>query len=101
MQETLVQSLGWEDYLEKEKAKHSSITAWEIPWTEQPGRLQSTGLQTVLHDLVTKQQQQQNILHLLIFSQSLKSVKAIVSSQVILKQMVGQHLSNTNLPDVS
>ena len=41
MQETWVQSLGWEDTLEKEKATHSSILAWEIPWTREPGRLQS------------------------------------------------------------
>ena len=47
MQETWVQSLGWEDPLEKEMAIHSSILAWRIPWTEEPGRLQSTGLQRV------------------------------------------------------
>ena len=41
MQETQVQSLGWEDPLEKEMATHSSILAWEIPWTEEPGRLPS------------------------------------------------------------
>ena len=40
-----VQSLGWEDPLEDEMATHSSILAWEIPWTEKPGRLQSLGLQ--------------------------------------------------------
>ena len=40
-----VQSLGWEDSLEEEMATHSSIFAWRIPWTEEPGRLQSTGLQ--------------------------------------------------------
>ena len=45
MQETQVQSLGWEDPLEKEMATHSSILAWEIPWTEKPGGLQSTGSQ--------------------------------------------------------
>ena len=39
MQETQVQSLGWEDPLEKEIATHSSILAWEIPWKEEPGRL--------------------------------------------------------------
>ena len=44
MQETQVQSLGWEDALEKEMASHSSILAWKIPWTEEPGRLQSIGL---------------------------------------------------------
>ena len=41
VQETQVQSLGWEDPLEKEMATHSSVLAWEIPWTEEPGRLQS------------------------------------------------------------
>ena len=45
MQETWVQSLGWEDPLEKEVATHSSNLAWEILWTEEPGRLQSVGLQ--------------------------------------------------------
>ena len=45
MQETQVQSLGWEDPLEKEVAAHSSILAWKIPWTEEPGRLQSMGSQ--------------------------------------------------------
>ena len=43
---------------------HSSILAWEIPWTEEPGGLQSTGLQRVGHDLVTKQQQQQPLCQL-------------------------------------
>ena len=47
MQETQVQSLGWEDTLEKEMATHSSILAWRIPWTEEPGGLQSTGSQRV------------------------------------------------------
>jgi len=45
MQEMRVQSLGWEDPLAKEMATHSSILAWEIPWTEELGRLQSMGLQ--------------------------------------------------------
>ena len=45
MQETQVQFLGLEDPLEKEMAIHSSILIWEIPWTEEPGKLQSTGLQ--------------------------------------------------------
>ena len=48
--ETQVQSLGWEDPLEKEMATHSSILAWRIPWTEEPGRLQSTVSQRVGHD---------------------------------------------------
>ena len=50
MRETWVQSLGWEDLLEKEMATHSSTLAWEIPWTEEPGRLQSMGLQRVRHN---------------------------------------------------
>ena len=49
MQETFVQSFSWEDSLEKEMAVHSSILAWRIPWTEEPGRLQSTGSQRVGH----------------------------------------------------
>ena len=48
--ETWVQSLGLEDLLEKEMVIHSSILAWKIPWTEKPGRLQSTGWQRVGHD---------------------------------------------------
>ena len=50
MWETQVRSLGWEDLLEKEMATHSSILAWRIPWTEEPGRVQSMGLQRVGHD---------------------------------------------------
>ena len=50
MQETQVQSLGWEDPLEKEMAAHSSILAWKIPWTAEPGRLLSMGSQRVGHD---------------------------------------------------
>ena len=46
MRETRVQSLGWEDPLEKEMPIHSSAIAWKIPWTEEPGRLQSMGSQT-------------------------------------------------------
>ena len=50
MQETWVQSLGREDPLEKETVIHSITIAWKIPWTEEPGRLQSMGLQRVGHD---------------------------------------------------
>ena len=53
IQETWVQSLGWEGLLEKEMATHSSILAWKIPWTEEPGRLQSVGSQTVGHNWAT------------------------------------------------
>ena len=50
MRETWVRSLGGEDSLEKEIATHSSTLAWKIPWTEEPGRLQSMGSQRVGHD---------------------------------------------------
>ena len=59
MQETRVPSLDGEDPLKKEMATHSSILAWEIPWTGEPGGLSIVhGSQRVRHDLVTKQQQQ-------------------------------------------
>ena len=50
VRETQVRSLGWEDALEKEMATHLSILAWRIPWIEEPGGLQSMGLQRVGHD---------------------------------------------------
>ena len=50
MQETWVQSLGQEDPLEKEMATHSSVLAWRIPWTEEPGGLQSMGSQRLRHN---------------------------------------------------
>ena len=53
MQETWVQSLGGEDPLDKEMATHSSIYAWRIPWTEEPGGLQSMGLHGVGHNRAT------------------------------------------------
>ena len=60
MQETRVQFLGQEDPLEKEMATHSGILAWEIPWAEEHGRLQSIGWQKSRHNLAMKQQQQKN-----------------------------------------
>ncbi|KAM7236955.1 hypothetical protein CapIbe_011199, partial [Capra ibex] len=50
VRETWVRSLGWEDPLEKEMVTHSSILAWRIPWTEEPGGLQFMGSQRVGHD---------------------------------------------------
>ena len=50
MRETRLRSLGWEDPLEKEMATPSNILAWRIPWTDEPGRLQSMGLQRVRHN---------------------------------------------------
>ena len=59
MWEIWVRSLGQEDLLEKEVATHSSTLAWEIPWTEEPGGLQSTGLKRVGHDRATSLMAQQ------------------------------------------
>ena len=53
-QDTWVRSLGWEDPLERGMATHSSILPWRVPWTEEPVRLQSIGLQRVRHDWATK-----------------------------------------------
>ena len=60
MQETWVPSLGWEDPMEEEMATHSSILAWKIPWTEEPGRLQSTALQRVGRDEHTLEEKVSN-----------------------------------------
>ena len=60
MQETWVQSLGQKDPLEKEMATYSSIPAWKISWSKEPGGLQSMGSQRVRHNLKTKQQQNNN-----------------------------------------
>ena len=67
MQETCVRSLGWEDPLEKGMATHSSVPAWRIPWTEEPGRLQSMGLQRVGHSLATEQQESMFISQVLVY----------------------------------
>ena len=64
MQGTWVQSLGWEDALEKEMATHSSILAWRFPWTEEPGGLQSMGSQRVRHDWTTKHGKTHDEFHL-------------------------------------
>ena len=56
MQEMRVWSLGQKDPVEKEMATHSSILAWKVPWTEEPGRLHSMDHKRVIHDFVTKQQ---------------------------------------------
>ena len=61
MQETRIWSLGQEDLLEQEMATHSSILAWRIPWTEESGRLQSTGSQRVGQDSETEQQEENEL----------------------------------------
>ena len=59
MEEMRVQSLDWKDPLENKIATCSGILAWEIPWTEEPGRLQSMGSQRVGHDLAAEKRMQQ------------------------------------------
>ena len=73
MQETQVRSLGWEDPLEEETATHSSILAWKIPWTEEPGGLQSMRLQRVRHEWVTAQIIDYSIQNILASGNSLKT----------------------------
>ena len=70
VQETWVWSLGWENRLEEGMATYSSVLTWRIPWTGEPGGLQTMGLQRVRHDWVTKQQQQQQF-HFTFWFQSL------------------------------
>ena len=60
----MVQFLGWEDPLEKEMATQSSILAWEIPRTEEPGGLQSMGLQRVRHNLATQRKLMEKVQHI-------------------------------------
>ena len=62
MQETWVQSPGWEDPLDKGMANYSSILTWRIPWTEKPGGLQSLGSQRVGHNSATKHTAHNNLL---------------------------------------
>ena len=61
MQQTQVESLGQEDTLKEEMATHSSILAWRMSWTEEPGRLQSVWLQNSWHNLATEKQQKQRV----------------------------------------
>ena len=75
MWETLVRSLSWEDPLEKEMATHSSTLAWRIPWREEPGRLQSMGLQRVGHNGAT-------LLYFLCFKmQLIKKIRIFILSK--------------------
>ena len=70
--------------LEEETATHSSILAWKIPWTEEPGGLQSMGLQRVGHDLATKQQQKSDDAYLYSFTQGNKSPGHITEKKKLL-----------------
>ena len=77
MRETWVRSLGWEDPLEKEMATHSSTLAWRIPWTEEPGRLQSMGSQRVRHDWATSLSLSLSVYSCHLFLISSASVKSL------------------------
>ena len=103
MWETHIQSLGWEDPLEKEIAIHSSILAWKIPWMEEPGRPQSTGPKRVGHAWVTSTHKHiqglsvfsgsvnpLNELMVLCYSFQLAVLYADKSTQELLKELAGQ-----------
>ena len=86
MQETWVRSLGQEDPLEKEMATHSSVLAWRIPWTEEPGGLQSTGSQRVGHDWAT------SLHYHKIETWAIKISKIYHSTNLHLRMFEGAHL---------
>ena len=81
MQDTWIQFLGWEDPLEDSMATHSIILAWRIPWTEEPGRLQSMGLQRIGQDWVTKHTQAATwLLHKsILINRTLKTIYKLAS----------------------
>ena len=89
MRETRVWFLGREDPLEKEVATHSSILAWRIPWTEEPGSLQSMGSQRVWHNRVTEQQQQH------VLGAVGARVKKIFPRSICLEKFFPTHFINT------
>ena len=91
MQATWIQSLGREDPLEKRMATHSSILPWRIPWTEEPGRLQSTGSQRVRQDLATNHTN---------YSIKFFCNPKINETQGTFTVILGQHSKKVKLPDV-
>ena len=90
MQETHVQSLGWEEPLEKGMATHSNILAWRIPWTEEPGGLQSMQLQRVKHNWVT------NMLTLVTLFNLIPTLKTLVPNMITLWNTEGLELQEMN-----
>ena len=99
MQETQIQSLGWEDPLEKGMATHSSILAWRIPWTEKPGGLQSIESQRVEHDWATKhstEQQPFRMLHWERFQSHIRNHRETVL-QLIGDVCLGLGLGSVNM----
>ena len=93
-QETGVQTLSQEDPLEKEMTTHSSILAWEIPWTEEPGGLQSMGSQRVRHNLATEQEQGA---HMVWFSLVMLLQPEPQVSQVLMR-VTNQHTYSHSIP---
>ena len=85
IQETWVQSLGQEDPLEKGMALHSSILAWSIPWREEPGRLQSMGLQRLGHNWATEHPPIQEALGLLHYKSQHKRIPRSSNLQATVK----------------
>ena len=82
MQETQVWSLGREDPLEKGMATYSSILAWRISWTEEPGGLESMGLQRVGHDWATKHEHEQSLMQVQLADPERKKQKRMGQNQL-------------------
>ena len=94
-QETWVRSLGREDLLEKEMATHSSILTWEIPWTEEPGGLQSLGSQRIGHNWTTCTAPHYSFTFIKrLFSSSSLSAITVVSSAYLRASLVAQMVKN-------
>ena len=88
MQETWVRSLGWEDPLEEGMATDSRILVWRIPWTEEPGGLQSMGSQRVRHDWVTKHSTAWTVRQSVLFGNALGTV---ICSTCLWRSQLGSH----------
>ena len=95
MQETWVWSLGWEDPMEEGMATHSCILVCRIPWTEEPGRLQSMGLQRVRYDWATKHMAQHSMIILTSAASSFRS-RSVVLTLVCTLQSPEKLYKNTN-----
>ena len=88
-EETRVQSLGWEDLLEKEMAIHSSILVWKTPWTEEPGRLQSMRSQRVRHDRATSLSFSPScLIQVVVWQKPIQHCKAIIFQLKIKKHFM-------------
>ena len=96
MQETQVRPLVWEDPLEKEMASHSSILAWEIPWTEESGELQTMGWQRVGHDLEAATITMFMVIFTALFTTAKTCETTCIQEQMMNKGDVECHIKSNN-----